>query len=144
MLTDGKRMNGAFPVTLPGAKGVGWLSEVSLDFHLASPGPLATVTVGFNFKKKWQITRPEKLSVQCSTDGGTTFGNADTLEGNEIQVLPSSYYTELDGGRRTVAFMVADICGEDTDAFRVTVTPKAGEKDKRAVIDEIQAFAPFP
>jgi hypothetical protein len=146
MLTDGQRLDGDFPSTVAGMKGVGGLEEFTMDFQLATPGPIQAVNVGFNFMKDWQVKRPEKIQVQCSSDGGSTFGNAAAYQGNdEIKVKPNAYYTNKDGGRKVMTFMVLDICGEGTDTFRVTVTPKGkqGSKEKKAIIDEVTAFGPF-
>jgi hypothetical protein len=143
MLHDGHRLDGDFPSTVAGMKGVGSLEEFTVDFTLASPGPIQAVTVGFNFMKKWQVKKPKQLMVQCSSDGGATFGNSAIFKGSDIEVKPNAFYTDKDGGRYVLTFMVLDICGEDTDSFRLTVKPQAGSSEKKALIDEVSAFAPF-
>jgi hypothetical protein len=143
MLTDGHKLNGDFPSTPAGMKGVGGLEEFTVDFKLATPGPIQTVNVGFNFMKEWQVKKPKKVQVQCSSDGGSTFGNTVAYTGAEIEVKPTGFYKGDNGGRKVMTFTVLDICGEDTDSFRVTVTPQAGPKTKKAIIDEVTAFAPF-
>jgi len=148
MLTDGERLKGDFPTKKEDQKGVGWLSEVAIDFHLDTPGPIQTVAVGFNFHKgliKWHVKKPKKVQVQCSSDG-TAFGNAKSIQGSDIDVKPAKYYNDKDGGRAVLSFQVADICGDDTTDFRVTVTPQAVSTEKKsgkAVVDEVRAFAPF-
>jgi len=142
MLVDGELMKGDFPNSEHNQKGVGWLNEVSLDFTLAEPGPLQAINVGFTFKKDWQVKKPKTVEVQCSSDG-TSWGNAARYHGSEIEVIPTDYYKRDKGGRKTLSFQVGDICGDDTTAYRVTVKPQAGDKEKKAVLDEIMAFAPF-
>jgi len=148
MLTDGKRLKGDYPTKKEDVKGVGWLSEVNLDFTLETPGPIQTLAVGFNFHKgeeEWKVKKPKKVQVQCSSDG-TEFGNAKSIQGSDIDVKPAKYYEDKSGGRAVLSFQVADICGDDTTVFRVTVTPQAvstGKKTGKAVIDEVRAFAPY-
>jgi hypothetical protein len=142
MLKDKARLDGDFATTKAGQTGVGWLDEVAIDFTLAESGPIQTVNVGFQFMKEWQVKKPKKMQVQCSSDG-ETFGNPRVFSGSDLKVRPDARYKDEDGGRKVMSFQVADICGDDTALFRVTVTPQAGSKDKKAVIDEVQAFAPF-
>lgn len=146
MLTNQDRMDGDFPSTVAGMKGVGSLEEFAVDFHLATPGPIQAVKVGLMYNTDWHVRRPEKMEVQCSSDGGSTFGGTAVFDSNDdFDIKPSNYYKDDKGSRKDMTFMVADICGEDTDSFRVTVTPKGkqGSKDKKSIIDEVTAFAPF-
>jgi hypothetical protein len=146
MLTDQDRVDGDFPTSVAGMKGVGGLEVFALDFHLASPGPIQAVKVGFNYNTDWHIRRPEKAEVKCSSDGGATFGNAAVFQGDDdFKIKPASYYKDKQGSRKDVTFMVADVCGDDTDSFRVTITPKGmqGSKDKKSIIDEVTAYGPF-
>jgi hypothetical protein len=141
MITDGEQLSGDFATSPAGMKGVSWHSPFNLDVHLVPVGAVQAITVGFNFKKKWDVRRPNKVSVQCSSDEGATFGNAATIEGEDTKP-ETTLYNDVNGGRKTLTFMVADICGADTNSFRVTVKPK-GEDQAQAMLDEIQAFAPF-
>jgi len=142
MLTDGEKMEGDFPATKEGQKGVGWLSSVAIDFKLKEPSAIQAVNVGFTYKKKWQVKKPKKIQVQCSSDG-STFGNSAEIGGPDIEVKPRSDYEDKKGGRWVMSLQVRDICDADTTTFRVIVTPQAGDKEKKAVIDEITAFSPY-
>jgi hypothetical protein len=147
MLTDGEKLDGDHPTTHTEHPGVGWLEETNIDFELSEAGPIQTVNVGFLFKRDWQVKKPKKLQIQCSSDG-TTFGNAAVFEKDDLDVPETDYKSE-DGGRKVMSFQVADICGDDTTHFRLTVTPKGmnsgknDDKDKKAVLDEVMAFAPY-
>jgi hypothetical protein len=145
-LTDGAKLDGDHPTHHAEHPGVGWLEEAKIDFELSEAGPLQAVNVGFLYKKDWQVRKPKKLQIQCSSDG-TTFGNAAVFTGDDFDV-PDTLYKSEDGGRKLMSFQVGDICGDDTTHFRLTVTPKGmnhgkNANDKKAVIDEVNAFAPY-
>jgi hypothetical protein len=147
MLTDGDKLTGDHPLNHNSHPGVGWLEEAKIDFTLHDAGAVQTVNVGFLFKKDWQVKKPKRLQIACSADG-TTFGSPATFQGDDFDV-PDTYYKSDGGGRKVMSFQVGDICGDDTTHFRLTVTPKGmnsgkdKDKDKKAVIDEVMAFAPF-
>jgi hypothetical protein len=145
-LTDGAKLDGDHPTHHAEHPGVGWLEEAKIDFELSEAGPVQTVNVGFLYKKEWQVKKPKKLQIQCSSDG-TTFGNAAVFTGDDFDV-PDTLYKSDEGGRKLMSFQVGDICGDDTTHFRLTVTPKGmnhgkNANDKKAVIDEVNAFAPY-
>jgi hypothetical protein len=147
MLTDGDKLDGDHPTSHNSHPGVGWLDDVKIDFSLHDKTAVQTVNVGFLFKRDWQVKKPKMLKIQCSSDG-TTYGNAAVFAGSDFDV-PEVYYKSDEGGRKVMSFQVGDICGDDTTHFRLTVTPKGmnsgknNDKDKKAVLDEVMAFAPF-
>jgi hypothetical protein len=143
MLTDGEKQDGDFAVTKEEQEGVGWLSDVHIDFKLLEASPIQAVNVGFTYKKNWQVKKPKKIMVQCSSDG-STFGNSAEIGGSDLEVKPRADYDDKKGGRYVMSLQVLDICPDDTTMFRLTVTPQAGDKEKKAVIDEVTAFRPYP
>jgi hypothetical protein len=116
---------------------------VHIDFKLLEASPIQAVNVGFTYKKNWQVKKPKKIMVQCSSDG-STFGNSAEIGGSDLEVKPRADYDDKKGGRYVMSLQVLDICPDDTTMFRLTVTPQAGDKEKKAVIDEVTAFRPYP
>merc|ERR1719487_905271 len=147
MLTDEEHLDGDHPTTPHGHPGVGWLEEAKIDFKLHSTGPIQTVNVGWLYKRDWQIKKPQKLQIQCSADG-ESFGSAAVFKGSDFD-MPDTEYKSDEGGRKVMSFQVGNICPDDTTTFRLIVTPKGenvgknNNKDKKAVLDEVMAFAPF-
>ena len=94
----------------------------------------------------WQHHLVRETTRTTDVESGISYLHA-VFTGDDFDV-PDTLYKSDEGGRKLMSFQVADICGDDTTHFRLTVTPKGmnhgkNENDKKAVLDEVLAFAPY-